>query len=154
MMRAGTTRSYALAGALHGAVVWGAYAVVEQALDLVAPTLKGGTGALAPSHWGVIVIVMASLLLVGLASGAASGVLLKILEDQGALVRRPVSAARIRRVALLPLVVASSVSLLLIRPFGKAEALFLAVDVALVVSLVLCEIQSGWVDRFGFCCRS
>lgn len=150
MTRAASTGNYVLGGASHGAVVWGAYALVEQALDAASPLLRGGVSVLAPSRWQVIAIVMFSFLFLGFASGAASGLLLKTLEEQGVLARRPVSAARFRRVALLTLALVSSVSLMLIRPFGKAEALSLATSVALVVGLALCEKNGGWVDRLGF----
>ena len=126
-------------GASHGAVVWAAYAVVEQALDAAAPLLKGGTSALAPSHLGVIAVVISSFLFLGFVWGAASGLFLKILDARGASPQSPDSAARFRRVAVLTLALASVAGLMLTRPFGKAEALSLAASAALVVGLAVCE---------------
>ena len=144
------TGDYVLRGASHGAVVWAAYAVVEQALDAAAPLLKGGTSALAPSHLGVIAVVISSFLFLGFVSGAASGLFLKILDARGVLPQSPDSAARFRRVAVLTLALASVAGLMLTRPFGKAEALSLAASAALVVGLAVCERDPGWADGLGF----
>lgn len=150
MTRTMSTGSYVLGGASHGAVVWGSYVVVEQAFDTVSPLLKGCATMPSPSQWRVMATAMFSFLLLGFMLGAASGWLLKILEERGVLARRPVPTVRFRRAALLTLALASSISLMLFRPFGNVEAFSLAANATLLVGLVLGEKGGGWSDRLGF----
>ena len=149
LTRPGTTGRYVLAGALHGAVVWGTYAVIEQLLCIATPLWDGFESVPAPSYWRVIAVVISSFVVLGLALGAACGLALKILDDRGVVGLRLPTAERFRRAAVVTLALASALHWPLVRPFNKMEALSLAVSVALAVGLVLCEKYGSWGERLG-----
>ncbi|MBZ5589302.1 MAG: sulfatase [Acidobacteriia bacterium] len=144
------TGKYVLGGALHGAVVWGAYSVIEQAISVASPLWRGCESVPGSSYWRVIATVMSSFVVLGIALGAVSGLALKMEDDRAVAARRRPLARRFRSAAVVALASASSVSWALVRPFGKVEALCFSVSVGLAASLVFCETHETWGDRLGF----
>ena len=145
-----STGKYVLAGALHGAVVWGTYAVLEQALSVATPLLQGSESVPAPSYWRVITVVMSSFVVLGLALGAVCGLALNILDHRAVATRRPPLAERFRRGAVVTLALASALNWSLVRPFNRVEVLSLSVCFILAVGLILCERYSSWGNGLGF----
>ena len=145
-----SVRRDALAGALHGGVVWGAYAVLEQALCVSAPMWRGCEVVPAASYWRVLATVAGSFVALGLALGAACGAALAIADGRRPLAPRVPEAERFRTWAVITLAFASALHWSLVRPFGKVEALSLAVSVALACALALPEARPEVGHRLTF----
>jgi arylsulfatase A-like enzyme len=141
------TRRYLLAGSLHGAVVWGAYAVLEQALFVASPLGRGRGIVQAPTYWRVAAVIMVAYVVLGLAVGAVCGLILSALDRRREAGDTAASAVRFRGAAVLTLAVASALSWSLVRPFSGVEALCVAASVALAIGLLLGETRPAWSDR-------
>jgi arylsulfatase A-like enzyme len=144
------TRSLALGGALHGAVAWGAYAVVEHVLLTLSTLMHESQIVLAPHHWIVIATVVATFVATGFVLGGLVGLTLKALEQRGLIATTPAPAARLRTVAALTLTLAFGANVLAAYPFSKAEALSLAMSMVLAAALVLAAADTRWLERIGF----
>ena len=144
------TRSFVLGGALHGAVAWGAYAVVEHGLLTLSTLMHESQIVLAPHHWVVIATVVATFVATGFVLGGLAGLTLKALEQRALIATTPTPAARLRTAATLTLTLAFGANVLLAYPFSKAEALSLAMSMVLAAALVLAAADNRWLKRIGF----
>ncbi len=150
MSRPHRAATYALAGALHGAAVWGAYAVLEQALFVASPLARGRLVMPAPSYWQAIGALAAVYLALGSVMGALCGLALASRDRRSRAEGTPLLAIRFRRAAVVTLAVASALHWSFVRPFGAVEALCATVSVALAAALVLGETRASWSARFAF----
>jgi arylsulfatase A-like enzyme len=141
-----TTRSFVLGGALHGAVVWGAYAVVEHVLLTLSTLMNESQIVLAPHHWIVLATVVGTFVAAGGILGALAGLALKAVQNRGLTGARAASAARLRAVAALTLTLAFGVNVLPAYPFNKAEAFALATSVILSAAFVLAAVWDRWLE--------
>ena len=139
-----------LVGALHGAVAWGTYLVVEQALFTLVPLSGGRDGMLATTQWRVLAILAVAFPAIGFVLGGgaslAFGFLRKVQLVPGILATK----AGYRGLATMTFTAAFAANLLMVKPLGKAGEFALAVSSALTLGALLACTSEKWQRKIGF----
>ena len=134
---------YILGGAAYGALAWCAYGLVEQAFCFLLPMFHGLRAVNGPSEWRVEAALAGAYLIVGAILGAVAGLALAFADRRVGKKPPALSADRLRAAAVATLAGAFALHASLVRPFGKADALSLALGVGVAVVLVACV----WSER-------
>jgi arylsulfatase A-like enzyme len=141
-----------LAGALHGAVAWGTYFVVEYVLFTLVP-LPGGTNSmLAATQWRVTALLALLFPIAGFISGGVAALVVTLVRIVRRRANEPFSTRRLRALAALTVSACFTAGLLTVRPLGKAGAFALTIGVMLTLGLLWSSAgrnQREWLGSLG-----